>query len=463
MKYTIQNIYNSFLSLIATPPTQFGDFGLERTKHLASLVGNPQDTYPVIHIAGTSGKWSTATCTSQILQAHGYKTGLHVSPHLLDRRERVQVDGVFISDDILVAAAAKLFPAIEQCRNSQYGQPSYYEAMIVFAYLCFSLAHVDVAVIEVGCGWLYDGSNIVTRQDKISVITRQGYDHQDIVGETLEEIAYNDVGIILRWSRVVALQQDNKICNKVIKKWVQEKEATMSLLLSSWVEWNGTKDLGNHKDSSLPDTIGTGRSEWQIYGNIRLEHSQTIFDYKDQKDIQLWLVGLFQAENAALALGATQLFCRDFDREKARQWLEQVRFVWRCDIRTIGDRTVVLDGAHNPQKMQALVDTLRVLYPNKKIIRYTAFKQGKDRQDMLDIMQVLSQEFVLWSFAWAQDMSFENVSQEDIRNYLSWISIQAIIDPQYFFATIESTIFSDAIVVVTGSLYWLSTVYKKLS
>jgi dihydrofolate synthase/folylpolyglutamate synthase len=94
-------------------------------------------------------------------------------------------------------AAEKLFLTIEQCRNSEYGQPSYYEAMIVFAYLCFSIAQVDVAVIEVGCGGLYDGSNIVTRQDKISIITRQGYDHQDIVGETLEEISYNDAGIIL--------------------------------------------------------------------------------------------------------------------------------------------------------------------------------------------------------------------------------------------------------------------------
>jgi dihydrofolate synthase/folylpolyglutamate synthase len=456
----VTDIYSHFLSLITKPHTQFGNFGLERTKYLASLVGNPQDDYPVIHIAGTSGKWSTATCTSQILQAHGYKTGLHVSPHLLDWRERVQVNSSFVSDEILVAAAELLFPAIEECRSSQYGKPSYYEAMIVFAYLCFSLAQVDVAVVEVGCGGLYDGSNIVTRQDKISIITRQGYDHQDIVGESLEEIAYNDVGIILRWSRVVALQQDNKICNEVIKKWVQEKEATMSLLLSSWVEWNGTKDLGNHKDSSLPDTIGTGRSEWQIYGNIRLEHSQTIFDYKDQKDIQLWLVGLFQAENAALALGATQLFCRDFDREKARQWLEQVRFVGRCDIRTIGKRTVVLDGAHNPQKMQALVDTLQVLFPDKKIIRYTAFKQGKDWKEMVDIMQALSQAFILWSFAGAQDMSFQSVSQEDIRNYLSWIAIQASIDPQQFFATIENTIPSDAIVVVTGSLYWLSGIYS---
>jgi len=146
------DIYPFFLSLIANPPTQFGDFGLARTKHLAALVGNPQDSYPVIHIAGTSGKGSTATCTSQILQAHGYKTGLHVSPHLLDRRERVQVDSSFASEDILIAAAEELFPAIEICRNSPYGQPSYYEAMIVFVYLCFALAHVDVAVVEVGCG-----------------------------------------------------------------------------------------------------------------------------------------------------------------------------------------------------------------------------------------------------------------------------------------------------------------------
>lgn len=423
------DIYQHFLSLIQTPPTQFGDFGLERTKYLASLVGNPQEDYPVIHIAGTSGKWSTAHMTSQILQAHGYKTALHVSPHLLDRRERVQVDSSFVTDELLLAAADKLFPAIESCRHSPYGQPSYYEAMIVFAYLCFSLAQVDVAVIEVGCGGLYDGSNIVTRPDKISVITRQGYDHQDIVGETLEEIAYNDAGIILPGSRVVALTQDEIICNQTIQNYGDKQEATIF-----WVSW-------------------------QVFRNICMENGQTIFDYNDQKDIQLWLVGLFQAENTALAIAATQLFCDDFDRPKARQWLEQTRFLWRCDIRTIGGKTVVLDGAHNPQKMQALVDTIKALFPNKKIIRYAAFKQGKERQEMLQIMQTLSSAFILGSFAGEQDMSFQSVAQEDIENYIHWTTVRSISDPQEFFNNIETLISGDNIIVITGSLYWLSRVY----
>lgn len=102
--------------------------------------------------------------------------------------------------------------------------------MIVFAYLCFSLAKVDVAVVEVGCGGLYDGSNIVARQDKISVITRQGYDHQDIVGETLKEIAENDVGIILPESRVVALEQEDEVCNTAIHQDVERKSANLHLV-----------------------------------------------------------------------------------------------------------------------------------------------------------------------------------------------------------------------------------------
>jgi len=450
----VTDIYPSFLALIANAPKKFGSFGLERTQYLASLVWNPQEDYPVIHIAGTSGKWSTATCTSQILQVHGYKTGLHVSPHILDRRERVQIDWTFASDDILIAAAEKLFPAIEQCRSSQYGQPSYYESMIVFVYLCFSLAQVDVAVIEVGCGWLYDGSNIVTRQDKISVITREGYDHQDILGETMEEIAYNDAGIILPWSRLVALQQDDEVCNEVIKKYADEQGSSIDQIC------HFERSLAESRN--LINEIPPLRSGWQTYGNIRLENRQTIFDYNDQKDIRLWLVGLFQAENAAVAIAATQLFCTDFDRKKTREWLKQVRFIGRCDIRTIGKRTVVLDGAHNPQKMQALVDTLRVLYPNKKILRYTAFKQGKDREEMVTIMQSLSQNFILWSFAWAQDMSFQSVSQEDIESYLDTITLKSIPNPKDLFVDSETVVPDDTIVVVTGSLYWLGRVYNSL-
>ncbi len=149
---------------------------------------------------------------------------------MLDRRERVLIDNLFADDTILLKAAQQLATAVEHCVASEYGPPSYYEVMIVFAYLCFSLAQVDVAVIEVGCGGLYDGSNIITRQDKISVITRQGYDHQDIVGETLKEIAENDAGIILSESKVVALEQEDEVCNLVIHHDVERKSANIHLV-----------------------------------------------------------------------------------------------------------------------------------------------------------------------------------------------------------------------------------------
>jgi dihydrofolate synthase/folylpolyglutamate synthase len=433
----IDSVYSYFLWLLDKAPVQFGAFGLERVKFLASLLGNPQDTYPVIHIAGTSGKWSTAYMTSRILQAHGLQVWLHVSPHLLDWRERVQVHNAFVSDAIIFTAAEKLVDAVEQCRTSQYGNPSYYEVMMVFAYLCFALVKVDVAVIEVWCGGTYDGSNIVSRQDKISVITRQGYDHQDLLGDTLEDIASNDVGIILPGSRVVALHQHEDVCNQVIMQGAQEKGVELC-----WI----TQQDCTH---------------------VRIENGQTVFDYIDengeiQKDIHLALVWLFQAENGALAISVSQLFLDNFDRAKARDGLLQSWFVWRCDVRDIGWRTIVLDGAHNPQKMQALVDTLRVLYPGKNVVRYTAFKQWKDREEMLGIMSDLSQKFVLWSFAGAQDMSFHNVDIEQVTNYLSTASVEECLDPTEFFRAMEKYVGEDEVVVITGSLYWLSRVYKHL-
>lgn len=434
---TIDSVYAYFLKLLDKAPIQFGAFGLERVKFLASQLGNPQDAYPVIHIAGTSGKWSTAYMTSCILQAHGLQVWLHVSPHLLDWRERAQINHAFVSDAIIFAAAEKIVQAVEACRASQFGDPSYYEVMIVFAYLCFALAKVDVAVIEVWCGGTFDGSNIVTRQDKISVITRQGYDHQDVLGNTLEEIASNDVGIILPGSRVVALHQHEDVCNQVIMQGAEAKWAELC--------WITEHD----------------------YTDVRIEYGQTVFDYIDendevQKDIRLALAWLFQAENAALAISASQLFIDTFDRVKAREGLSQGWFVWRCDVRIMWWRTVVLDGAHNPQKMQALVDTLRVMYPQKNIVRYTAFKQWKDREEMLDIMSSLSQKFVLWSFAGAQDMSFHNIDIENVKHYLSQSALEECLDPADFFRAMEKYVWEDEIVVITGSLYWLSRVYSML-
>lgn len=123
--------------------------GLDRMQYLLSLLGNPQDSYPSIHIAGTSGKGSTAWMTAQILQAHGLHVGLHVSPHLLDVRERVQIDGAYVSDVLLLQGANALALAVEQCTQSEYGIPTYYEVNLALAFYCFALAKVDVVVVEV--------------------------------------------------------------------------------------------------------------------------------------------------------------------------------------------------------------------------------------------------------------------------------------------------------------------------
>lgn len=436
------DIYSYIISFVSNKPKRFGAFGLDRTKYLASLVGNPQDDYPVIHIAGTSGKWSTAFMASQILKAHGYKTWLHVSPHVLDRRERVQIDNTFADDTVLIQAAQKLAIAIEKCSSSEYGTPSYYEAMIVLAYLSFSLAKVDVAIIEVGCGGLYDGSNIVSRKDKISVITRQWYDHQDIVGETLEEIAENDVGIILPWSCVVALDQEEKVCNQIIQQGVEKQWAHLHTV------YHGLQ-----------------------YANIRIDQSQTVFDYTDLhgttiSDIALALLWSFQPENAALALTATQLFVSqqggDFDRDKTKKALLIPWFAGRYDVRIVGWKTIILDGAHNPQKMHALVETLQTTYPQKNIVWYVAFKQGKHREEMLDIMTRFSQKFILWSFNDTQDIPLYSVDTTFVSDYLvsHGATVQSYISPEDFFQSLDHNISQDDIVVITWSLYRLSRVYK---
>lgn len=444
MQFDSVDTIKTYLTTFVSGSHLHASTGLDRMRYLLSLFDNPQDNYPSIHIAGTSGKWSTAWMTAQILQAHGLHVWLHVSPHLLDVRERVQIDGAYVSDTILLEWANELALAVEQCRASEYGMPTYYEVNLALAFYCFALANVDVVVVEVGAGGTYDGSNVITRTDKISVITRQWYDHQELLGDSLAEIASNDVGIVLPGSRVVALHQSEDVCNDVIEQWVKDREAILHWVL----------DPG----SSPGWQVG-----WHMFGNVRLENRQTVFDYDAEKDICLALVWLFQAENAALAIATTQLFLPDFDRAKARQGLLQLGFVWRCDVRILWWKTVVLDGAHNPQKMQALVDTLRVLYPIKKIVWYTAFKQGKDREEMLDVMCNLSQKFVLWSFAWSQDIPFENIDLHAIVAYLSDAQIQECPDPCDFLRAMERYVWEDAVVVITGSLYWLSRVYSVLA
>lgn len=161
---------------------------LTNTILLCEALGNPQKQFKSIHIAGTNGKGSTSHILAAILQTGGYKTGLYTSPHLVDFRERIKVDGVWCDEQFVINFTQKVIPLIEKI------EPSFFEITVAMAFYYFALQKVDIAVIEVGLGGRLDSTNIITPE--LCVITNIGFDHTNMLGNTLPEIAYEKAGII---------------------------------------------------------------------------------------------------------------------------------------------------------------------------------------------------------------------------------------------------------------------------
>jgi len=163
-----------------------GKLGLNRAKYFLKLLGNPQEKLKIIHIAGTSGKGSTCYLISSLLTSQGFKVGLHQSPHLTDVTERFQIDGKIISQKEFVFYLNKVIPVINMVGKTFHGSLTYFEILVGLAYLIFYEKKIDYAVIETGLGGKYDGTNVVARPDKLSVLTKIGLDHTNILGKTIE-------------------------------------------------------------------------------------------------------------------------------------------------------------------------------------------------------------------------------------------------------------------------------------
>jgi len=351
-----------------------GVIGLERVRSLLKDLNNPQDKLKVIHVAGTSGKGSTSFFLSTILRSLGFNVGLSVSPHLLDVRERFQINNKLLTEDKFCDYLNQIIPAIETVSRTKYGSPTYFEVLIALAYYIFRKEGVDYAVIETGLGGTYDATNIVTRRDKIVVITNIGHDHTNVLGKTLSKIAFQKAGIIQLYNDVVTTRQCRRVM-EVINEVSLEKKSKLYVVGQSAI-----------KEMSLV--------------------SGTLFDFSFLgiaiKNVQLRMLGSFQVQNSSLALSTVVLLSeRDkfiFDIEKIRQALKKALFVGRMQRILINNRTLIIDCAHNPQKMSMFTKNLATYFPNQKFTFVIAFKRGKDYRNILRYIIPLAKDIIVTSF-----------------------------------------------------------------
>lgn len=418
-----------------------GGFGLKRTKHFLALLGNPQDKIKIIHIAGTSGKGSTAMLISHALVSQGFKTGSHLSPHISDIRERLQINNALPDEKIIVKYFNDILPIIEQMNLSKFSRPTYFEILVSLAFYIFHKENVDYAIMETGLGGLYDATNCINTDNKIVILTKIGLDHTNILGKCIADIAFQKASIIHSHNPVISAWQHHS-ARTVIEKIADQNKTNID-----WIRPG--KNFILHS-----------QSPYQIVFTVKLQHLI--------KKIKLGVAGIYQAENCTLAL-ACLFLCSQRDKftlnEPAlREAFANISLIARMDLLDVGEKTILLDGAHNPQKMAALTKSLRRMYPTQKLSFLLAFKTGKEYRGMLEKIIPIADRIFLTSFSLGTQENYpKSTDNSEIINFLNrkkFINYSVVANSQEsILAAIKE---SKSIFVVTGSFYLISSLYPFL-
>lgn len=227
---------------------------LTNTLRLCEFIGNPQKNLKTIHVAGTNGKGSTSHMLAAILQSAGYKTGLYTSPHLKDFRERIKVNGVMCPESFVIDFTNRIQPMIQEI------QPSFFEITVAMAFEYFALEQVDIAIIEVGLGGRLDSTNII--YPELSIITNIGWDHMNLLGNTLELIAFEKAGII-KESIPVVIGEYTSITKPIFEKRAQEMHA--KIYWASEERWVSDFTItAHHIDINVAEIRNDERTSYQL-------------------------------------------------------------------------------------------------------------------------------------------------------------------------------------------------------
>lgn len=326
--------------------------GLERIRTLLRLLGDPQKGRKFIHVAGTNGKGSTCACLAAVLQAAGYRVGLNTSPYLVTFHERIQVDGAMISDEELASLTERVRSAAEAMAE----QPTEFELITAIALLYFRQRKCDISVLEVGLGGELDASNVIDVPEA-AVLTAMGMDHTALLGPTLSDIAAAKAGIIKPGGAVVSYGGSPE-ADAVFRRVSGERGAFLS-------------------------EVDFSRLRLRSMG---LEGSE--FDFSPYTGLRISLPGAYQMKNAAAAVTALEILRQKgwaVGEEAIRRGLARVRWPGRLEMLRRSP-VFLLDGAHNAHGTAAALESLRMLFPGRRIVFLLGLLADKDVSDILELL-----------------------------------------------------------------------------
>lgn len=395
---------------------------LSRITKVLEKLGNPHLSFKTIHVGGTNGKGSTSNYLTNILMSAGYKVGLFTSPYVVDFNERIKINQINISDDNLIKYTNVLHDvSLEMQSEDEDNIVTFFEVLTAIAFLYYKDEAVDYAVVEVGLGGLLDATNVIVPE--VSVITNVSYDHMKQLGDTLDSIAYNKLGIVKEGVPLVTGIHIPSLFY-LIDETVANKHTYVKYC-----------DFSMAKDIVLNET--------------------TQFSYLNHT-YELSLPGKYQVNNAIIAIEAIKVLCElnqiRIDYKAIYHGLKITKWPGRFEI---FNHQIILDGAHNIGGINALKDSVEAIYPNKRIICLFSVMKDKQHKLMIETLDSFCSELYFTEFDYsrradAEDLYFESTLYKKSFHH----------DHQAIFKELSSHLEEDEILLVTGSLYFISEIRK---
>lgn len=409
---------------------KFGSrLGLDSIGKLMELLGNPQEELKHIHVGGTNGKGSTSSFLSHGLKTAGYKVGLFTSPYIERFNERIQINGLDIPDEILGRLTNSIKEKANIMLEEGFEHPTTFEIITAIAFMYFKEEGVDYVILEVGLGGRFDSTNIIT-SPIASVLTTIDYDHIDVLGDTLEQIAYQKAGIIKENSIAVSYPQNEEVLG-IIKKEVELKKGKLYRFLMEDISIKEVTEYGTTFD----------------------------FNYGDQviKGINISMLGEYQIYNASLA-ATTLLVLRDkglveITDDHIKEGLRETKWPGRLEVMR-RNPMFLIDGAHNVQGARQLTKALS-LFKYDKLILGIGILEDKDSSNMVELLAPKADQIVITEVNMPRKLQAEDLAAQ-IGKYNKNIIIEKDIKKAVG-KTLELAGEND-MVVFGGSLYLIGEV-----
>ena len=362
-----------YRSIISRAPEHDIDPTLDRVAQVCELLGDPQKAFRTIHITGTNGKTSTSRMTERLVREHGLRTGRFTSPHLTSVTERIAIDGEPLSAERFIEVWKDVQPYVEMVDTSSQaaGGPrlSFFEVLTVMAFAAFADAPVDVAIIEVGLGGLWDSTNVVDAE--IAIIAPVALDHQQWLGETVEEIAAQKAGIVKDGATLVLAQQD-PIAEDVIVEIASARGAH--------IVREGTDIEVAERFAAVGGQLMSLRTPAGLYTEIFMP-----------------VYGAHQAHNALLALTATEALVSGggaLDGDVVGAAFQGVDSPGRLEV-VRRSPTILVDAAHNAAGARALVDAIEESFDFTRLVGVVGILADKDAETILSLLEPVLAEVVV--------------------------------------------------------------------